>query len=620
MVIEILFSEIVDKAKIYHETIKETESRFGSEKEKSIDSQYVGKEYCTQRMEMVKSKIPNMKTCEYKGALERIGKEFFELKTEKNTYTVSCTIDTYQSKKNRMLVRISSEIQEGQNVSVSTDFYDQALEKLKLEIKNVFRSDWKSCVWIKDEQSEFLCSKLYPCIFRAENRLRAFANKLLIWNLGSEWLNSPGLEKYAESHKKLSEDFRTREPAFTDVDDVFISTTLETLFEIIQKGVVYESPFQLSQNQFNDFISLISKSDKENLAKWVLKRRCEKKNLWKDIFEPYFSATNNSQQIITDFIKNRNHIAHNKPITFSAYEIMDKSFADLDDMVKTANRKFEESAPSEELYLTIDLENEQIREAEEQIEYEQNYLRDRIEGETGVEILWRDDIFELLSQKAELIYQTFYDLFYWDSKFTLTSMSELDDDESWQTLFSIQCNANKDCYLEIQVQIIIDDEMDGDSFLYIRYITHDLDGESIHSNEGLPSATIRYHNGSGSENIFEGTIDVDSDSFIDESEIDNLLEELESAIEGLNPYIDIKEYMERDAVKYGENNPVADFPCVECEEYGVSLRDDFYKFGHCCYCGTDNEVKVCKICSTPYGDGDGHNGMCNACISLIEKD
>ena len=143
MVIEILFSEIADKAKIYNETLEKNRSRFTGEMEESLDSQYIGKEYCTQRMEIVKSKIPNIKKCDYKGALKRIANEVFELKTEKTTYTVSCTIDTYQSKKTRMLVRISSEIQDGQNVSVSTDFYDQVLEKLKLEVKNVFRSDWK---------------------------------------------------------------------------------------------------------------------------------------------------------------------------------------------------------------------------------------------------------------------------------------------------------------------------------------------------------------------------------------------------------------------------------------------------------------------------------------------
>lgn len=625
MVIEFLFSEIMDKSKLYDEGLIKVNNRFINQTESVPYSNYIGKTYCTDSMEIVKSKVPGIKKCEYKGALERLANEVFELETDHAIYVVSCTIDTYPSAKTRMLVRIMVKPLESDDSKHSTtsliDSYDQILERVKLQVKDAFRSDWKSCVWIKDEQSEVLCSNLYPYIFRAENRLRAFANKLLIWELGSDWLDSPGLEKYFESHKKLSEDFRNREPAFSDVDDVFISTTLETLFEIIQKGVVYESPFQLSQKQFNDFLNVITKADKkENISKWLIKHRCEKKVLWKDIFEPYFAATDNSQQIITDFIKNRNHIAHNKPITLSAYTTMAKSFTDLDAMVKDANQKFEESVPSEELYLTIDIENEQAREVEEQKEYERNYLRDRIYGETGVEILWHDDIFEMFIEKANLLYQTFHDLFYWDSRFDFSTMHAIEDNETWQTLFSVECKANEEYYLEVQVEIVVDDEMDGDSSLNYRYIIHGVNGEIIHSNDGRATASVRYHNGSGSENVFEGTVDLLSSSDIDESEIDDFLDELKSAIETFNPYIAIKEAMEMAAAKDGEPQPVADFPCWECEQYGVSLREDLYKYGHCCYCGSDNEVKECEKCGEPFGDGGGTLGLCNSCIALIEKE
>ena len=238
MVIEFLFSEIMDKSKLYDEGLIELNNRFINQTESVPYSNYIGKTYCTDAMEIVRSKVPGIKKCEYKGALERLANEVFELETDHAIYVVSCTIDTYPSAKTRMLVRIMVKPLESDDSKHSTtrliDSYDQILERVKLQVKDAFRSDWKSCVWIKDEQSEVLCSNLYPYIFRAENRLRAFANKLLIWELGSDWLDSPGLEKYFESHKKLSEDFRNREPAFSDVDDVFISTTLETLFEIIQ--------------------------------------------------------------------------------------------------------------------------------------------------------------------------------------------------------------------------------------------------------------------------------------------------------------------------------------------------------------------------------------------------
>ena len=72
--------------------------------------------------------------------------------------------------------------------------------------------------------------------------------------------------------------------------------------------------------------------------------------------------------------------------------------------------------------------------------------------------------------------------------------------------------------------LVVDDEMDGDSSLNYRYIIHGVNGEIIHSNDGRATASVRYHNGSGSENVFEGTIDLLSDSDIDESEIDDFLD------------------------------------------------------------------------------------------------
>lgn len=625
MNIEFLFTDINDKSKLYLEEIYEETSRFTGETTENSTIEYVGKTYCTTAIESLMPKIPAIKKCEYKGCLERIANEVFELTSDETIYTISCTIDTYNSKKTRMLIRISTAPTDSTNSTNSVnsdliDSYDQLLEKLKLETKNVFRSDWNSCIWIKDEQSEFLSSNLYPCIFRAENRLRAFANKLLIWELGSDWLQNPGLEKYAESHKNLCEDFRNREPAFSNVDDVFISTTLETLFEIIQKGVVYESPFTLTKEQLNELFSIVRKADKQdNITNWIKKKRIIKKNLWKDVFEPYFIETENSQQIITDFIKNRNHIAHNKPITLSAYRTMLKSFSDLDDMIKNANDKFEESVPSEELYLTIDIQNEQAQEAEEQKEYEKNYLRDRIQGETGVEILWRDSIFEMFIERTDCLYETFHDMYYWDSRFTVCPMCSIEDSEQWQTLFAVQCNANKDYYIEVQVQIVIDDEMDGDSCLSLRYLVRDSDNDASHDNT-FTTASINYHNGNGYEDLFEGTVQLYSESSLDETEMDSFIEELQEKIEEFNPYIALKETMEMDMVRNGDPAPVADFPCWECEKYGISLREDFYKFGHCCYCGTDNEIHICERCETPYGDGGGSMGLCNSCRDEIENE
>ena len=376
-------------------------------------------------------------------------------------------------------------------------------------------------------------------------------------------------------------------------------------------------PFTLSQNQYNDLIALISRADKkENISNWIQKKRNVKKSIWKDIFEPYFLETENYQQIITDFILNRNHIAHNKPTTWSAYKTMEKSFLDFDNMILKANEKFEKSVPSEEFYLTIDIQNEEARDAEE---YERTYLRDRIFGETGVDILWHDEIFTLFKEKTNTLYQTFYDLYYWDCRFTISSEMELHDDTTWQTLFRIHCNACPECYVDVQIQLSIDDEMDGDSSLSFKYTLYGLNNEIKNCiTDKFPM--ILYHNGNGYEDSLEGKIELYSESYLDESEIDLFLEELTSAIEEANPYIAIKSSLEERVIKEGELPPVADFPCNECENNGISIRDDFYPFGHCCYCGADNNISICIRCGSPFEkDGDDLK-LCNNCREEIKKE
>lgn len=70
---------------------------------------------------------------------------------------------------------------------------------MKLALKERLKKDWKVCTWLMDDQSEMLCANLYHKIFRIENQLRTFANKVLIQHLGLNWLELPGLEKYKES-------------------------------------------------------------------------------------------------------------------------------------------------------------------------------------------------------------------------------------------------------------------------------------------------------------------------------------------------------------------------------------------------------------------------------------
>ena len=48
------------------------------------------------------------------------------------------------------------------------------------------------------------------------------------------------MEKYEESHKSMSVDFKRKVPCFADSDDTLISMTMETMMELILKANIYE--------------------------------------------------------------------------------------------------------------------------------------------------------------------------------------------------------------------------------------------------------------------------------------------------------------------------------------------------------------------------------------------
>lgn len=167
---------------------------------------------------------------------------------------------------------------------------------------------WNRCIWVTDEQSEALCTMLYPMLFEAENEMRAFVNKVLIHYVGVNWIKKIGMEKYDLSHENLMGDFRRISPQYSGVDDTIISMTLEIMMEIIKKGKIYDENITLSSADWNVLNEKGNKSADAVLG-YIKKKRKINIDIWEDIFKQYFDF---DLSIITDFIKNRNHVAHNK--------------------------------------------------------------------------------------------------------------------------------------------------------------------------------------------------------------------------------------------------------------------------------------------------------------------
>lgn len=613
MIVEFLLNGIKDMSKLYTKNMVE-DSFGGGEKIPQYD--YVGQNYLKQVINEIVSKLPDIQEHSYEHSFERFANEVFVIITSEKMYEMIFTIDTYNYEKARMKVNIRVEKREEVEQQVNIERYmfqdgteyDMFLEQLKIELKNILLRDWLSCSWIMDQQSEQICSFLYPYIFRGENNIRAFANKVLSHKFGQDWLKQTGLEKYYSSHKTLSADFKRSVPCFANIDDVFISMTIETMMEVIQKARIYEDIIELTDEDYKKIHQRVAENGAKSVLELLRKKRKVKVDFWKDVFEQYLVSQDDTQTEITNFIKNRNHIAHNKLMNWSAYQKMLQNFIALENIISKANAAFESSVPSEELYMTWDAEEDAQRMEEMEAEWERNYARIRIEEETGVSIRHDEDIYDMFCEKLDELYTEFDDEYYFNPCFSVSQQYGLDMEYAEQTLFSVQSNADTTSTIEVSVIFSIDGEMDGDSSVtLICRKKNDL-------NNKLFSATLRYHNGAGYEDRYEGVMVLESESEYDESELKEFTTKLRKYIKTeLNSLIAKKERLEFEAQRSGGEAPVADFSCIECGEYGISIMDEFYSIGYCCYCGTENEVTSCEICETIYGDGGGEQGICNSC-------
>lgn len=193
MKIEFLFSEIKDIEKLYQ--INFVDNFLGDDKCHSYT--YIGKEYLQNKLQRLKETLPAVKELVYQQCFGRIANEVFVVAANDVYYELVFTIDTYQYKKSRMKVSIERnqkiDIKSGNYIFPEGEGYDIFLEQLKIVVKDIFKNDWAVCSWITDEQSEQLCSHLYLDIFKVENEIRAFANKILVHHLGKDWIKQAGI-------------------------------------------------------------------------------------------------------------------------------------------------------------------------------------------------------------------------------------------------------------------------------------------------------------------------------------------------------------------------------------------------------------------------------------------
>lgn len=590
-----MFNSPNDTSHIYARSEEVCETPFGGV-EKVQTEACLSKEYSEEIISGIKPHIQGLIECNYLGCLERIAREVYKIIIQDNRYEVAFVFDKHEEHIIQLHVEIKSVPIEDQDFEKR---YDTQLEVLKLAIKNYLIKNWKVCTWLTDDQSEMLCSDLYPRFFKIENKVRAFANKVLIHHLGFDWINQPGLEKYKESTSKMEITFKQTVPQFANINSSLLSTTLETLSEIMQKATIYEDLTTLNSMDVKRLYQLLDNRNEDGIREVIKKRRQVKTKVWDEILIQYLDDQEQFRKQLSQFIKDRNHVAHNKLLTFSAFKKMHVDLTDFEATITKALALFEDKNASEELLNTWMYEQEQEDYDED---YEKQYWRDRIASETGVEIRDKDEIYELFCETVMNLCESLLDKYHFDPCFDV-SAGEQPAEDGKTKVCTVTSNSSGD-ELEIIVSMSLDEDMDSTSYMNIK---------AIHNGNTVACAECTYYNGEGHEGE-EGECVADSDSEYDDSQISDFIEEVFSYInDELNSNLKELFALEYECGRRGGSNPVADFACAECGKNGVSILEDFLPKGKCCYCGYENEVYTCECCGSVYDEMGGDRHLCNGC-------
>lgn len=565
------------------------------------EEHYLGTDYCKSIIYKLKSNFSEIENYTYKGQTNRVAHEEFSVNTSKKEYSVEFTIDTFKDRTQTQLsVRIIS-LQDNLN-------YDIFLEKIKIYLKEILLKEWEMCTWITDEQSEHLGMELYPLIYNTENNMRAFINKVLTFEFGVRWMELIGLEDIIKGHNRSYVDFKREVPEFNNINDFLICSTVESLAKLMFKSKVYESNIMLSENESLRLHEFLAEKKANAVFELLLDSRKVKVELWKDIFEKYFDDS--IQNEITNFIKNRNHIAHNKLLTKKSCDKIVQNISNVKCLFQKANELFINNEPSDKLCETWNAEEEKIRN-------EKEYLQYRIKNETGIDVLFREEIFELFEGKVEEIYNEIDDLEYFNYSVDITPLKFVNSEAESQVIFSVNSHVDNKFSFDVCAYVDITEDMGQDSFLNLWI--QKLDGEK------LLETSIMYHNGEAYEDKTECYYVPNSESYFE--------------IEKINRFIcDVGRYMNNDMntlklkvdailfdeVKNTNALPVANFPCCNCNQNYISIDENIYPYGKCINCGEENDVCVCEKCGMLYPSDEGGEYMgiycCNHCLEKIEKE
>lgn len=221
----------------------------------------------------------------------------------------------------------------------------------------------------------------------------------------------------------------------------------------------------------------------QSALEFLKNRYVKKYNIWEKFFKPLIADQVKWEELLTSFIANRNHVAHNKLLDYMSKETMLSDTREFRRFIREAVIKFDEENCSEEV-------EETLQAIADQREYEQEARMEIIESESGVKIRSRKEILKLFQDTIDEIYTDAVNKVYFDEGIEVLGECKLQDTVDEQLLFSITVRSGKE--LEIYGVIDIDDSEGTASVMQIRVYNAD---------ENIVNGDIEYVNGEAEYNI-----------------------------------------------------------------------------------------------------------------------
>lgn len=299
--------------------------------------------------------------------------------------------------------------------------------------------------------------------------------------------------------------FIKRVPEFDNINTDFLSMTLETLVKVMFAGVIYKDEITMNRQNYIKIQELRDKAKvpANSIAEYIKGRRSTNKDIGNDLFAPYIDDQSAFKIATHKFIKDRNHVAHSKVLSWNAYQVMLQDFAKMRSLILAADTKFKHGETSDKVIQTWEAEQEEL-------ENDDEYFRDRLSSEAGIDILDKETIRDWFDAVLHELFNSVYQHYHLDVCYEISDLTS----DKGDMMFVVLCPAVEEGHAKIEVvaECSIDDDFGSDSICYI--CARDGDGNEV------CKAEIPFHNGEGCE-IEEGIMEATDNSKYDTSEMED---------------------------------------------------------------------------------------------------